>query len=1009
MRCLFLSALLTFSQISIIGALPSLDLRQFVEAADACSPEIVTVTVYAGGPSAPATSLAAGIAAQPASSALSDPASATEPSPYPGTGGSETYTSGITFVDPNLNSQTVTSTDLPETQTPTTTNATGSLPDTTGSIITTLETGGNPPVQPFPTSLVSVTESTIQPTNTTAPFDNATNTETQDSVTQTVTLPLSTLQTIVTNQTVATIPVETTATLTAVTVFNTTLVSGGSTIATSAAGTTVITVTGTASTETTIGVSSTLTVVNATTVTTVGSVTGLPTGSPQSSCPASMDCSGQDIFLPIAVGQPPSNIQQRSGHPVPRLGINNITGPIETNKFYANAFLGSQGSPVFVTPYSLVWSKSSGNAQSWGMAISHLDNDQKVFGPPNTGIPNQPNSYYINALGIQSMIISASQFDRTTVLTSDELLFTSANLHLSTPSSSGSLTLPVVQGMAMVTGLYDDLQPAIQSSVFFRSVASVNMSDPTVFKYRCTLEDGKIWLIYAISDNGIDPNFLLKSSTLLQAMDHWSGMIQIAKVPPNTPESIYDNAAGVYPTSGSIRGYATGANAQYSLSWNKGGPCANNATLLMYALPHHVASFSSDTNSKVTSMQLGSLTKGLATAVASDYWVLQEQLPTDMGFGPYSPSGGFPVRTLSTAAITAIQNSSGIEASQNVSAQTNLNSMYYSGKGLSKFAQLTYTMNNISAQPQLAASLLAELKGAWATFANNEQQFPLLYDTDWKGIVSSASYVTGDSGADFGNSYYNDHHFHYGYFLHAAAVIGYLDPSWIPANKDYVNALARDVSNPSSLDQYFPVFRSFDWYNGHSLAKGLFESGDGKDEESSSEDTMFAYGLKMWGQTVGDASMEARGNLMLTVLKRSLDSYFLMSSTNANQPAQFIGNKVTGILFENKADHVTYFGTNFEYIQGIHMIPIMPFSTFTRSQQFVAEEWATYFADGACDPAWNVTGGWKGILYGNLVNINPTAAYNFFTQSNFDNSWLDGGATRSWYIALAASLGGGPQ
>jgi endo-1,3(4)-beta-glucanase len=91
-----------------------------------------------------------------------------------------------------------------------------------------------------------------------------------------------------------------------------------------------------------------------------------------------------------------------------------------------------------------------------------------------------------------------------------------------------------------------------------------------------------------------------------------------------------------------------------------------------------------------------------------------------------------------------------------------------------------------------------------------------------------------------------------------------------------------------SQDQYFPVFRSFDWYNGHSWAKGLFESGDGKDEESSSEDAMFAYALKMWGKTIGDASMEARGNLMLSVLSRSLRNYFLLESDNVNQPPSFI-------------------------------------------------------------------------------------------------------------------------
>ena len=74
----------------------------------------------------------------------------------------------------------------------------------------------------------------------------------------------------------------------------------------------------------------------------------------------------------------------------------------------------------------------------------------------------------------------------------------------------------------------------------------------------------------------------------------------------------------------------------------------------------------------------------------------------------------------------------------------------------------------------------------------------------------------------------NDHHFHYGYFILCAAVIGHLDPSWVAPNKDYVNALLRDIANPSSQDKFFPVSRNFDWYHGHSWAHGLFETFDGK-------------------------------------------------------------------------------------------------------------------------------------------------------------------------------------
>ena len=141
----------------------------------------------------------------------------------------------------------------------------------------------------------------------------------------------------------------------------------------------------------------------------------------------------------------------------------------------------------------------------------------------------------------------------------------------------------------------------------------------------------------------------------------------------------------------------------------------------------------------------------------------------------------------------------------------------------------------------------------------------------------------------------NDHHFHYGYFIYTAAVIAYLDPSWLPLNQAWVNSLVRDAANPSTQDNMFAFSRMFDWYHGHSFAAGLFELWDGKDEESSSEDAFFAYAMKMWGRVISDSSMEARGNLMLSILARSFDEYFLLSSNNKNQPANFIANKVTGI------------------------------------------------------------------------------------------------------------------
>ena len=224
-------------------------------------------------------------------------------------------------------------------------------------------------------------------------------------------------------------------------------------------------------------------------------------------------------------------------------------------------------------------------------------------------------------------------------------------------------------------------------------------------------------------------------------------------------------------------------------------------------------------------------------------------------------------------------------------------------------------------------------------------------------------------------------------------------------NKAYVDMLARDFANPITNDTYFPFSRNFDWYMGHSWATGLFPSADGKNEESSSEDTMASYGIKMWGKVINDKNMEARGNLMLAIQARSLSHYFLYLDTNIDQPAGFIGNKVSGILFENKIDHTTFFGHEIEDIQGIHMLPLMPMSSLIRTPEFVQEEWTAY---DLANYAPTLNDGWQGILMANLALIDAETSYDFFSNAsgNFQYNMLDGGASQTWYLAWSAALEG---
>ncbi|KAI0514987.1 glycoside hydrolase family 81 protein [Xylaria bambusicola] len=706
-----------------------------------------------------------------------------------------------------------------------------------------------------------------------------------------------------------------------------------------------------------------------------------------------------NIFgTPIATSKPSKIFEERKDHPAPRIGIRG-SGPYGTNKFYANFFLGNQNSPAYVHPYSLAWSKGQGSTSSWGIAISHVEASQRVYGEtqPETGAAK----YFLNPIGIQSLCLSASELGSKTSLTTDNMSSHSANINLHADSKSKSLiTFPLVQGMAFVTAIYNGGTPVIETGVLFKTVTrSAKGPQSGVTKYTFHLDDGKVWHVYGYSEKGDPFDLTVLDNRVAKAGKPFRGIVQVAKDPENA-ESIIDAAAGAYPVGMVLSGTSSGSKGTYTFQYQKAG--FSKVKLLMYALPHHYESFDTATAKATSTVKLQTTTKGMAKAVVADSWTMIEpKMPVSMGFAPWDPIQG-PKDKLSDSATKAITPVALKELSQNVDQQSNQDSMYFGGKALAKFAAICFTANNMLKNPKMAQAGLEKLKSAFARFITNKQQFPLYYESAWGGLVSSASYKTGNNGADFGNTFYNDHHFHYGYFIYAAAVIGYLDPSWLTKeNVEYINTLVRDVANPSTADRYFPVSRNFDWYHGHSWAHGLYETLDGKDQESSSEDAMAAYAIKMWGRTIKDANMEARGNLMLSIIARSLNQYYLYTTQNKIQPEKYIGNRVAGILFENKCDHTTYFGANIEYVQGIHMLPLLPSTKFTRPADFVKEEWAAFFDKGRAD---KVEGGWKSILYGNLATIDPKAAWTFFTDKSFDPAWLDGGASLTWYQAYAAAF-----
>jgi endo-1,3(4)-beta-glucanase len=83
------------------------------------------------------------------------------------------------------------------------------------------------------------------------------------------------------------------------------------------------------------------------------------------------------------------------------------------------------------------------------------------------------------------------------------------------------------------------------------------------------------------------------------------------------------------------------------------------------------------------------------------------------------------------------------------------------------------------------------------------------------------------------------------------------------------------------------------------------------------------------------------------------------------------------------------------------MLPISPISTYTRSKEFVAEEWQSIFKDGKLAPK---SEEWTGILRANQALIDPLASFEFFASDKFNYSRVGMGDSRAYYLFYSSVL-----
>ncbi|KAG2502531.1 hypothetical protein JM16_009759, partial [Phytophthora kernoviae] len=195
-----------------------------------------------------------------------------------------------------------------------------------------------------------------------------------------------------------------------------------------------------------------------------------------------------------------------------------------------------------------------------------------------------------------------------------------------------------------------------------------------------------------------------------------------------------------------------------------------------------------------------------------------------------------------------------------------------------------------------------------------------------------------------------------------------------------------------------PRFRHFSWYLGHSYSHGVTSIDSGKDEESTSEDINFYYGMTLWGRVTGNKAVEDLGSLMLRLDARAVRTYFLLKSDNTIHPPEIVRNHVTGIFFDAKVYYNTWFLDEKYAIHGIQMIPVSPVNELARTPEFVEQEWNDILSKEEIVIEVNTTITWLSLLLVNAATVNQTDAL-----YKLKNTTMDDGLSRSWALYNAAT------
>lgn len=249
------------------------------------------------------------------------------------------------------------------------------------------------------------------------------------------------------------------------------------------------------------------------------------------------------------------------------------------------------------------------------------------------------------------------------------------------------------------------------------------------------------------------------------------------------------------------------------------------------------------------------------------------------------------------------------------------NGTYWTGKALGSIAQLILISEQLG-QDDRADSLEGMLKDRMEKWFRGEGGF-------YFGFHRNVGTLVGYPEEYFSASGMNDHHFHYGYWLMAAAYIAKRDPTWLTPERwgRMVELIARDIATSERGRDDFPFIRNFDPYEGHSWARGNSEFyGHGNDQESSSEAINAWAALAFLGEFTGDRRMRDLGVYLYVTEVASVLNYWFDIHEIVFDPEY--PKPIASMVFGGGYGYSTWWTEEPRQIHGINLLPITPASVY---------------------------------------------------------------------------------